>query len=124
ALTGVAARAGVEFQQGSFRHGVSDDPAAMMGGGVCWLDYDGDGRLDLFAVNSYDDPHFGEYARVPTSALFRNTGGGRFADVSREARAALPLRGEGCVAADLDGDGHTDLYVTAATNDVLLWNDG
>ncbi len=122
-LQEVSRQVGLDFDQGSFAHGVSNDPAAMMGGGACWLDYDGDGRLDLFAVNSYDDPHFGSYAKTPTSALFRNVGG-RFVNVSRAARAALPLRGEGCVAADLDGDGHTDLYVTTATSDVLLWNDG
>jgi len=122
-LQDVSRQLGLDFDQGSFAYGMSNDPAAMMGSGVCWLDYDGDGKLDLFAVNSYDDPHFGSYARTPTSALFRNDGG-RFVNVSRAARAALPLRGEGCVAADLDGDGHTDLYVTTATNDVLLWNDG
>ena len=57
--------------------------------------------------------------------------GGRFEDVSRQADAALPLRGNGCVAADLDLDGHTDLYVTTSGFnvgtegfDALLWNDG
>ena len=44
--------------------------------------------------------------------------------MSAQAHAALPVRGEGCVAADLNGDGHTDLYVTTATNDELLWNNG
>ena len=46
-------------------------------------------------------------------------------------RADLPLRGNGCVAADFDLDGHTDLYVTTAGYnvptdgyDALLWNDG
>ena len=34
---------------------MSLDTTAMMGGGLCWLDYDGDGWLDLFAVNSHAD---------------------------------------------------------------------
>jgi hypothetical protein len=36
----------------------------------------------------------------------------------------LPLRGDGCVAADFDGDGRTDLFVSTAVNDVLFWNNG
>ena len=36
-----------------FRSGMSNDTTAMMGGGLCWLDYDEDGWLDLFVVNSY-----------------------------------------------------------------------
>src|SRR5207244_11111374 len=50
ALADVAKKVGVDFTQGSFRFGVTSDPTAMMGGGVCWLDYDNDGWLDLFAV--------------------------------------------------------------------------
>ena len=45
-------------------------------------------------------------------------------NVTEASGAGLPMRGEGCVAADLNGDGHTDLFVTTATNDVLLWNNG
>ena len=52
-------------------------------------------------------------------------------NVSARAGADLPIRGSGCVAADFNGDGHTDLYVTSAgynvaTNsyDALLWNNG
>ena len=52
-LTNVAPAVGLDFRQGSFRYGVSNDYTAMMGGGVCWLDYNGDGWQDLFAVNSY-----------------------------------------------------------------------
>ena len=49
---------------------------------------------------------------------------GAFTDVSRTSGADVQVRGNGCVAADLNGDGYTDLYVTAAGNDALLWNDG
>ena len=56
---------------------------------------------------------------------------GRFEDVSRGSGADLPLRGNGCVAADFDLDADTDLYVTSAGYnvatdgwDALLWNEG
>jgi ASPIC and UnbV/FG-GAP-like repeat/NQR2, RnfD, RnfE family len=129
----VASRLGVRFRHGAFRFGMSFDTTAMMGGGVCWLDYDDDGWLDLFAVNSYADVDIGPYdahGGLPRSALFRNDHG-RFVDVSSRAGADLPLRGNGCVAADFDLDGHTDLYVTSAGYnvptdgwDALLWNNG
>ena len=52
-------------------------------------------------------------------------------DVSARAGADLPIRGDGCVAADFNMDGHTDLYVTSAgynvatdSWDALLWNNG
>jgi ASPIC and UnbV/FG-GAP-like repeat len=100
---------------------------AMMGGGVCWLDFDGDGWLDLYAVNSYsvevDVARWKERGGLPRSALYRNVEG-RFVDVSRGSGADLDLRGNGCVAADFDGDGRSDLYVTAAGYDALLWNEG
>ena len=125
-LTNVAPQLGIDFRQGSFRFGVTNDETAMMGGGVCWLDYDNDGRLDLFAVNNYTDDQYADWADrggPPTSELFHNVGG-RFVNVTRAAHAGLPTRGEGCVAADLDGDGHTDLFVTTATDDELLWSNG
>ncbi len=103
----------------------------MMGGGLCWLDYDGDGWLDLFVVNSYADwivP--ARRARgLARTALFHNVRG-RFVNVSARAGADLAIRGDGCVAADFNGDGHTDLYVTTPATtwrrsyDTLLWNNG
>ena len=125
-LQNVAKRVGLDFRQGAFRFGISPDPAAMTGGGLCMLDYDNDGWLDLFAVNSYSDADVTRWEKrggLPRSALFRNTKG-RFTDVSRRSRANLALRGEGCVAADLNVDGHTDLYITTASYDKLLWNNG
>ena len=125
-LQDVAGRVGLDFRQGAFRFGVSADPVAMMGSGLCWLDYDRDGWLDLFVVNSYaerDVPRWLARGGLPRSALFRNVRG-RFVEVSRRSSADLALRGTGCVAADLDTDGDTDLYVTAAGTSALLWNEG
>ena len=123
----VARHVGLDFRHGAFRFETSPDPVAMMGGGVCWLDFDGDGWLDLYAVNSYsiavDVARWKERGGLPRSALYRNVGG-KFSDVSRGSGADLDLRGNGCVAADFDGDGRTDLYVTAAGYDALLWNEG
>jgi hypothetical protein len=126
-FTDVASDVGIDFLQGAFRWEVTPDPAAMMGAGVCWLDYDEDGWLDLFAVNSYAlaeaDRWEQEEGGLPRSALFHNVDG-TFVDVSSGSGADLAIRGSGCVAADFDLDGHTDLYVTTATVGVLLWNEG
>ena len=86
----------------------------MMGGGLCWLDYDADGWLDLYVVNSYSEVDFvrwEEQGGLPRSGLFHNVRG-RFENVGAGSGADLQLRGSGCVAADFNGDGHTDLYVT------------
>jgi Na+-translocating ferredoxin:NAD+ oxidoreductase RnfD subunit len=120
------ATAGLDFRQGSFRFGVSNETKAMMGGGVCWVDYNGDGLLDLFAVNSYasaDIDRWLAHGGLPTSELFENTGA-RFRNVTKQAHAGLAVQGDGCTAADLDGDGHTDLVVSTTTGVDVLWNTG
>jgi hypothetical protein len=126
ALADVAAEAGLRFRHGAFRRNESADAPAMMGGGLCWLDYDGDGWLDLFVVNGYAQSEREEWkdaGGLPTTRLFRNRAG-RFTDVTRATGAGVAVRGQGCVAADLDLDGRTDLYVTGADRSTLLWNDG
>ena len=122
----VARDVGLDFRHGAFRWDVSPDAAAMTGGGVCWLDYDDDGWLDLFVVNGHSRDERDEWRSrggLPTTRLYRNREG-RFSDVTEETGAGLELRGQGCVAADLDVDGHTDLYVTGADRSTLLWNEG
>lgn len=123
----VAEEVGLDFRHGAFRWGMSGDAVAMMGGGVCWLDFDNDGWLDLYVVNSYAVAEAGRWEQemggLPRNGLFRNVEG-RFEDVSLGSGADLAVRGNGCVAGDLDGDGWTDLYVTTSRFNRLLWNNG
>ena len=125
-LQDVAAQVGLDFRQDSFRFGMSNDYTAMMGGGVCWLDYNNDGWVDLFAVNSYsaaDTDRWNAHGGLPRTALFENDHG-TFRNVSKQAHADLQVQGDGCVAADLNGDGRPDLIVTTTTGIDLLWNNG
>ena len=125
-LEDVAARVGLDFQQDAFRYGPSSDYRAMMGGGVCWIDFNGDGWLDLYAVNSYsssDADRWEANGGLPRAALYENEHG-RFVDVSTGSGADLVVQGDGCVAGDLNGDGRPDLVVTTTTGIDLLWNDG
>ncbi len=97
-----------------------------MGGGLCWLDYDRDGWLDLYLVNSYAEEEADDWAEqggLPTNGLFHNLGG-RFEDVSQTAGVDLALRGNGCLAVDFNNDGWTDIFVTADGPNKLLWNNG
>jgi FG-GAP-like repeat/ASPIC and UnbV len=125
-LRDVAAAVGLDFRQGSFRFGSSNEAQAMMGGGVCWLDYNGDGWPDLFVVNSYssaDTARWEARGGLPRAALFENVHG-RFVNVSRRTHADLVVQGDGCVAADLTGNGRPDLVVTTTSGVDILWNTG
>lgn len=122
----VASEVGLNFQHGAFTLAISKDPVAMMGAGLCWIDYDRDGWLDLYLVNSHslaERPYWQTKESPPHNQLFRNVDG-RFTDVSQASQSDLVLRGNGCVAADFDNDGWTDLYITADGPNALLWNQG
>ncbi len=124
-LTNVARQVGLDFRQDDFRFGMSNDVHSMMGGGLCWLDYNNDGWLDLFAVNSFSDADREAWTKrggPPRSALFENRHG-RFANVGARAHANIQAQGNGCVAADL-GNGRPSLFVTTNLYNVLLWNNG
>ena len=81
--------------------------------GACFIDYDGDGKPDLFLVSATPDG---------TSHLLHNLGAGRFTDVTQSVGLALKGSGLGCAAGDFDNDGHTDLAVCLADGVHLLRN--
>jgi hypothetical protein len=66
-----------------------------------WGDYDGDGDPDLYTANDFG-----------TSNLFRNDGGGRFTDVTKETGAGAVGFGMGASFGDYDNDGRDDLYLS------------
>jgi hypothetical protein len=97
-----------------------------MGGGVCLLDYDQDGFLDIYFVNGgLDEPFKAGAHSGLRNALFQNKGDRTFRDVAEEA--GVPGNGSwgyGCSAADFDNDGLPDIYVTNYGDNILYRNLG
>lgn len=81
-----------------------------MGGGGGFVDFDRDGRLDVYLV-SYTLERQAD-GSVPRDALYRNNGNGTFTDVTARAGLGGPMRGMGLAAGDYDNDGWPDLYVS------------
>ncbi len=94
----------------------------IMGPGVGVLDYDRDGDMDLYLVQSGDLSK--EESENASNRLFANDGQGRFEDVTSSAQATERGYGMGCACADYDGDGWTDIYVTNVGGNALLKNNG
>ena len=92
-----------------------------MGGGGGFVDYDGDGWLDLYLVSYSTRPQAG---RVVGDALYHNNRDGTFTDVTKQAGIAGERRGMGLAVADYDNDGWSDIYVTAFGSSVLYRNRG
>lgn len=128
----------------SLQSGLID---SLWSASAAWLDADGDGLLDLYIAHyanwSYEnDPkctapkesgsselvpdYCGprEYKGLPDS-MFANSGDGTFRDITAAAGISDSLRGLGVLAADLDGDRDTDIYVANDVDPNLLYrNEG
>ena len=112
----------------TFKHDNAATPEKYlietMGAGCAWIDYDQDGILDIYLVQSSNTPLY--TAPQPLrSALYRSNGDGTFTDVTAEA--GVPAEGTfgmGVAVGDYDNDGFPDLYVIGWDYNILYRNNG
>jgi len=93
------------------------------GPGCAFLDFDNDGWMDIYLVNSGKCDFFTP-ARPLRNALYRNNRDGTFTDVTEKAGVAAGGFGQGVAVGDYDGDGFPDLYVTQYGKSILYHNNG
>ena len=92
------------------------------GSGVCLLDYDHDGWLDIYLVNGSTYEAMDGKADPPHAALFHNNHDGTFTNVANVAGVTNDRWGYGCAVGDYDNDGWPDLYVTNFGKNRLFHN--
>src|ERR1700733_13851032 len=120
-FTDIREKAGITFMQDATATGEKYY-LETMGTGVGWIDYDQDGLMDLYFVQSaatdiYKPPH------PLRSALYHNNGDGTFTDVTEKAGVGGEGHyGQGVAVGDFDNDGFPDLYVTGYDRAILYHN--
>src|SRR2546430_13908794 len=93
------------------------------GAGCAFLDYDNDGWMDIYLVNSGKCDFFTP-AHPLRNALYKNNRDGTFTDVTEKAGVSGGGFGQGVAVGDYDGDGFPDLYVTQYGRNILYHNNG
>ncbi|HEX2662340.1 MAG TPA: CRTAC1 family protein [Candidatus Acidoferrum sp.] len=93
------------------------------GAGCAFLDYDNDGWMDIYLVNSGKCDFFNPEPAL-RNALYHNNRDGTFTDVTEKAGVAGGGYGMGIAVGDFDGDGWPDLYVTQYGRSILYRNNG
>jgi enediyne biosynthesis protein E4 len=93
------------------------------GAGCAFLDYDNDGWMDIYLVNS-GKADFYTPSKPLRNALYRNNRDGTFTDVTERAGVGGGGYGMGVAVGDYDGDGFSDIYVTQFGANILYHNNG
>jgi len=93
------------------------------GAGCAFLDYDNDGWMDIYLVNSGKCDFFAPDPPL-RNALYKNNRDGTFTDVTEKAGVAGGGFGQGVAVGDYDGDGFPDLYVSQYGHSILYHNNG
>ena len=120
-LVDVTAASGINFRHNSGAFGAKRLPETL-GPGCAFLDYDGDGWLDILLVNGADWPdHPKQHSRL---SLYHNNRNGTFTDVTAAAGLGIEMYGMGVTVGDYDNDGFPDILVTAVGQNRLFHNNG
>jgi enediyne biosynthesis protein E4 len=94
-----------------------------VGAGCAFLDYDGDGWMDVYLVNSGPCDFYSPNPHL-RNALYRNNRDGTFTDVTLRAGVPGDAYGMGVAVADYNNDGLPDMYVTQYNRGILYHNNG
>lgn len=120
-LVDVTSGAGIRFRHNTGAYGGKLLPETL-GSGCAFLDYDGDGWLDVLLINGMDWP--GHKRQRTTLRLYRNNRNGSFTDVTRSARLDVELYGMGVAVSDYNNDGFPDILITCVGQNRLFKNTG
>jgi Flp pilus assembly protein TadD len=112
---GTLANAATRRRKATTEESAPESVSRFLGSGACIIDYDGDGRPDIFLVDGDGKGN---------AALYKNEGGGRFVNVTRDAKLEIHGEGIGCAVGDYDNDGKPDLAVSMNGGVLLFHNEG
>ena len=117
-----AERSGIRWRHSNGKSAEKYLPEST-GAGCAFLDYDNDGWMDIYLVNS-GACDFWTPEKPLRNALYRNNRDGTFTDVAEKAGVLGNAFGMGVAVGDYDGDGWPDLYVTQYPHSILYRNNG